>query len=91
MTIILYLPELTEWTADASVRSVVVGSLIVGFLLLALGFGALQMRRMKKSMDLLDDEARARRAHQLDLEEELCSIGAGPKRVPQQMKDPWQS
>ena len=92
MTIILFLPELTgSLTKDVSVGNVVAGCLIIVFLVLALGFGLFQVRHMKKRMHLLDDETRARRAHELELEEELCSIGSGPKKAPKQMKDPWQS
>ena len=92
MTIVLLPPELTEYfTKDASVGVVVAGCLVAVFLMLALGFGMLQARRMKQRMDLLDEENRARRAQQLTLEEELCTIGAGPKQAPKQMKDPWQS
>ena len=92
MTIILSLPELTSnLTKDASAGTVVAGCLIIVFLVLALGFGLFQLRRMKKRMDLLDDETRARRAKELALEEELCSIGSGPRQAPKQMKDPWQS
>jgi len=90
MTIILSLPELTGFTKDVSVGTVVAGCLILAFLILALGVGLYQMRDLKTRMNMLDEETRARRAQELELEEEFCV--AGPKRpAPKQMKDPWQS
>ena len=91
MTIILSLPELNDYfTKNASVGTVISVGLIIVFVVLALGFGLYQMRRMKKRMNLLDEDTRARRSQELALEEELC--GTGPKRpAPKQMKDPWQS
>ena len=75
---------------DVSAGTVVAGGLIIVFLILALGFGVYQMRGMKKRMNLLDEETRARRAQELALEEQLC--GVGPKRsAAKPMKDPWQS
>ncbi len=92
MTIILSFPELTAYLPKgASVGTVVAGCLIIVFLVLALGFGLFQMLRMKKRMNLLDEDTRARRAQELALEEELSSIGSGPRKAPTQMKDPWQS
>ncbi len=91
MTIILSLPELNDYfTKNASVGTIVSGGLIIVFLVVALGFGLYQMRRMKKRMNLLDEETRARRAQELALEEDLCNVGSR-RPAPKQMKDPWQS
>ena len=96
MNIILSFPDFTSFFGDVSVGVGVAGCLIVAFLFLALGFGVSQMRRMKKRMNLLDDETRARRAQELELDEQLCGVGpgaAGPRRAAPKpiMKDPWQN
>jgi uncharacterized membrane protein YidH (DUF202 family) len=91
MTIVLSLPELTDYfTKNSSVGSVVAGCLIIVFLIAALSFGLYQMRHMKKQMNRLDEETRARRATELSLEEELCAVGAR-RPAAKQMSNPWQS
>jgi hypothetical protein len=89
MNLVLFFPELTAYFKDASVGTVVAGSLIIVFLILALGFGIFQMRDMKKKMNLLDEETRARHAQELAFQEEFSGAPKGP--APKQMKDPWQS
>ena len=95
MTILLSSPDATTSFGSVSVGFGVTGCLMLALIALALGFGIYQTRRMKQQMNLLDDETRARRSQERELEEQLCGTGsgaAGPRRVaPTPMKDPWQS
>ena len=95
MTVVLSLPEFDSYFGGVSVGVGVAGCLIVAFMVLALGFGIYQARRVKQRMNLLADETRARRAQELELEEQLCGVGpslSGSRRAaPKVMKDPWQN
>ena len=94
MTILLSSPDATSF-GSVSVGFRVIGCLIAALIALALGFGIYQTRRMTQRMNLLDDETRARRSQEREVEEQLSGAGpgaAGPPRVaPTPMKDPWQS
>ena len=100
MTVMLSFPDLTSLTTvvaadfqDAPDGMTIVRCLIAAFVILAVGFGVFQFRRMRQRLNLLDEETRARRAIERELEEDLCGVGASPMNpaASKQKKDPWES
>ena len=93
MTVVLSFPDFVSYFGRISVGVDVAGCLIVAFMVLALGFGIYQARRVKQRMNLLADETRARRAQEFELEEQLCgvdpSLSGSRRAAPKAMKDPW--
>ena len=81
-------PDLTAYFGGASVGTVVASSLILAFVILALCVGFFVTRSTQRQMNMLDDETRARRETERELDEVLC--GAATGRAPsRQRKDPW--
>jgi hypothetical protein len=70
--------------ANANAGQVVAGCLITVFIIAALIYGFFEIRKMGNQLHMLDEDTRARRAH----EEALCSIGSAAP-APKQQKDPW--
>lgn len=98
MTVILSFPDLTSyvtaWFKEGSTGIITVPCLIAVFVILAVGLGIFQSRRMRQRLNLLDEETRARRATERALEEEdFCGVGASPMShsASKQKRDPWEN
>jgi hypothetical protein len=85
MALNIYNPDFSTYLGSVSTGVLISACLMATFVILAVGCSFYHVRRMRKQLNLLDDETRAHRA----TEEELCTIGAKPT-ASRQKRDPWQ-
>jgi hypothetical protein len=89
----LFFPDLTSYLSggDAPAGVVIAHYLIIAFVILAVGLGMFQFRRMRRRLSLLDEGTRARRASERALEEDFCSASLTHSAAPKQKRDPWEN